>query len=118
MQSFEFYWTLILISAITECVFISASASLVSINIKIRSSAIGLKICAKTAEIKSINQLRKGKKHDEIVLLAKSKLNSIEVLIFKALVYSNISHDEFILMNGMLNELYHMKEEIKNSNDK
>ena len=50
----------------------------------------------------------KKKKHDKIVLLAKSKLDSIEVLISKALIDSNISHDEF----------YDMKEEIKNSNNK
>ena len=29
---------------------------------------------------------KKKKKHDEIVLLAKSKLDSIEALIFKALI--------------------------------
>ena len=38
---------------------------------------------------------KKKKKHDKIVLLAKSELNSIEVLISNALIYSNISHDEF-----------------------
>ena len=32
-------------------------------------------------------------KHDKIVLLAKSKLNSIKVLICEVLVNSNISHD-------------------------
>ena len=53
-----------------------------------------------------------------MVLLAKSKLNSIGVLIFKAFVYSNISHDEFILMNNVLKEFYNMKEEINNSNKK
>ena len=36
------------------------------------------------------------KKHDKIVLLAKSKLNSFEALISKALIDSNISHDEFV----------------------
>ena len=38
----------------------------------------------------------KKKKHNKIVLLAKSKLHSIEILISKALDNSNISHDEFI----------------------
>ena len=33
------------------------------------------------------------KKHDKIVLLAKTKLNSREVLISKALINSNISHE-------------------------
>ena len=37
-------------------------------------------------------------------MLAKSKLNSIEVLISKALIDSNISHDEFVLINNMLKE--------------
>ena len=37
--------------------------------------------------------MRKRKKHNRIVLLAKSKLNSIEVLISNDLIDSNISHD-------------------------
>ena len=47
---------LILASTITGCVSISAFASLVGIPIGITSSAIGLKICAITAGIKSISQ--------------------------------------------------------------
>ena len=38
------------------------------------------------------------------MLLTKSKLNSIEVLIFKGLVDSNISHGEFLLINAALKE--------------
>ena len=45
---------------------------------------------------------KKKKKHDKMVLLAKYKLNSIEVLISKALIDSNISHDKFVLINDML----------------
>ena len=45
---------LILDSAITGCVSISAFASLVGITIGITSSAIGLKICAITAGIKKL----------------------------------------------------------------
>ena len=47
------------------------------------------------------------------MLLAKFKLNSIEVFIYKALVDSSIGHDELILINNVLKELYDMKEEIK-----
>ena len=50
-------------------------------------------------------------------MLVKSKLKIIKVLISKALIDSNINHDEFILIN-VLKEFYDMKEEIKNSNDK
>ena len=46
-------------------------------------------------------------------MLAKSKLSSLEVLISKALIDSNISHDEFVLIN-VIKEYDDMKEEIKN----
>ena len=47
-------------------------------------------------------------------MLAKSKLNIIEVLISKALIDSVISHDEFVLINNVLKEYNGMNEEIKN----
>ena len=62
--------------------------------------------------------MKKKRKHDKIVLLANSKLNNIEVLFSKALIYSNISHDEFILINNTLKEFYNTKEEIKSFNNK
>ena len=112
--------SLIAISTITGCVSIPAFASLVVIPIGIESSTIGLKIWVITAGIKKYKSIfpKKRKKHEKIVLLAKSRLNGIEVLISKGLVDSNISHDEFVLINNVLKEFYDMKEEIKNSNDK
>ena len=106
---------LILISTVTRCVWISTFASLVGFPIRITSSAIGLKICVITAGIKKYKSIikKKKKKHDKIVLLAKSKLNSIEVLISKALIDSNISHDEFVLINNVLKEFSDIKEGIK-----
>ena len=104
---------LILASAFTGCISISAFASLIGILIGITSSAIELKICAMAAGIKKYKSIIK-KKHNKIVLLAKSKLNSIEVLISEALINSNISHDEFVLINNVLNEYDKMNEEIKN----
>ena len=47
-------------------------------------------------------------------MLAKSKLNTIEVLISKALLDSNVSYDEFVLINNVVKEYNDMKEEIKN----
>ena len=76
-----------------------------------------IKICTITAGIKKYNSIikKKEKKHDKIVLLAKSKLNSIEVLISKALIDSVIIHDQFVLINNVLKEYNEMKEGIKNS---
>ena len=46
-------------------------------------------------------------------MLAKSKLNSIQVLISKALIDLNISHDEFFLIDNVLKEFYDTTEQIK-----
>ena len=54
------------------------------------------------------------KKLDKIVLSAKPKINSIEVLISKPLIVSVISHDEFTLKNNVLKEYNQMKEKIQN----
>ena len=74
---------LILTSADTGCISISGFDSFLGIPIGIASSAMGLKICTITAEMKNYKSIvkKKKKKHDKIVLLAKSKLNRIEVLI-------------------------------------
>ena len=45
------------------------------------------------------------------MLLGKDKLNTIEVLISKALIDSYISHDKFVSVNNVLRESYEMKEE-------
>ena len=105
----------ILASAITGCISITAFASLLDIPIGFTSSARGFKICAIAAGIKKCKPItkEKKKKHEKIVLLTKSKLNSLEILISKALIDSNISHEEFVLINNALKEYDNMKEEIK-----
>ena len=90
----------VLISTITGCISISSFASLHGNPIGITSSPIRLKMCAIAAGLMSYKSIikKKKKKHDKIVLLAKSKLNSLEVLISKAFVGSAImkgfSHHE------------------------
>ena len=95
---------LILVSAVTGCVSISAFASSVGIPIGITISSIWLKTCAITSEIKKYKSIinKKKKKHNKIVLLEKFKLNSREILICNALVDSNIGHDKFVLINDVL----------------
>ena len=47
---------------------------------------------------------KKKKKYDKIVLLGKTKLNTIEILISKAVIDLYISHAEFISINNVLKE--------------
>ena len=105
---------------VTECISVSPFASLVGIPTGITSSAIGLKICVITTGIKKYKSMIKKmkKKHDKILALAKSKLNSVKVLIFKALIDSNISRHEFVLINNVPKEFDDIREQIKNYNDK
>ena len=88
---------------------------MIDIPIGITSPAIGLKICAITTGIKKDKSTikKKKKKHDKMKLLAKSKINNIEILISKALIDSIIIYDEFTLINNALKEFEEMKEEIK-----
>ena len=107
---------LILISTVSRCLSISNFASLVGSPMVITCSGIGLKSCVINPGIKKYKTIKK--KHDKLVLLAKSKLNRIEVLISNFLINSNFGHDEFVLINNVLKEFYDMKEGIKNTNDK
>ena len=106
---------LILTSAVTGCVSISAFSSLVGLPIGTASSAVALKICAITAGIKKYKSIikKKRKKHDKIVLLVKTKLKTIQVLISRALIDSYIRYDEFVSENNILKEYDYMKKAIK-----
>ena len=72
---------LILASAVTGCVSIFAFASLICISIGIASASVGVKTHPITAGIKKYKSIakKKRKRHNQMVLLAKTKLNSIEV---------------------------------------
>ena len=94
---------LILISTVSGCVSICNFAPLVGFPIGIPNSAIGLKICVIPAEIKRYKSIikKKKKKHEKILSLAESKLNSVEDSIFTALINSNIRDDVFVLINDI-----------------
>ena len=67
-------------------------------------------------ELKSISQLyrKRKKKHDKIVLLGKTKSDTIEVLISKALIDSYISPGEYVSVDSLSKEFNEMKKEIEN----
>ena len=61
--------------------------------------------------------IKKKKKHDQILMLAKSKYNSIEVLISQALNDIDISHKEFITILKEKDRYERMKENVRNKNE-
>ena len=72
-------------------------------------------ICLITARIKKYKAIIKKKRtHEKTVLLARTKLNSLEFLISEALIDSYINHDEFISINNVLKENDEIKGKIRN----
>ena len=61
---------------------------------------------------------KKKKKHSKIIMLAKSKLNSIEPLMFQALIDLEISQEEFKTTVNEKEKYDQMKESIRNKKDK
>ena len=60
----------------------------------------------------------KNKNHDKILILPKSKLNSIETLISQALIDMEIIHQEFIAIFKEKDKYKEMKEKVKCENKK
>ena len=89
---------LIVLSATCSGVCIILSASIVGAPVGIASASFTLIFSLTTGIIKKLLSItrNKKKKHDKILMLAKSKLNSIETLISQALIDMDISHGEFV----------------------
>ena len=58
----------------------------------------------------------KKKKHNKIVMLARSKLNSIESKISEALINNEISHQDFMTILNEEKEYRELKENIRMMN--
>ena len=58
------------------------------------------------------------KKHDKILMLAKSKLNSIENLVSQALIDMEIGHEEFNVIVREKQKYERMKKNLRNASEK
>ena len=97
----DFYYidkVLIVLSATTGEVSIISFTSIVGAPVGIASASFTLISSLATEIIKKLLNItrNKKKKHDKILMFAKSKLSSIVTLISQALIDMNISHEEFI----------------------
>ena len=57
---------------------------------------------------------KKKKKYNEIIMLAKNKLNSIETLMSQALIDLDMNHEEFKTIVNEKEKYEQMRESIKN----
>ena len=100
------------------CIF--SSASVVGAPIGVSRASFNLIFSLTTGIIKKLLSItrNKKKKHDKILMLAKSKLKSIETLVSQALVDMEISHEYLITILKEKDKYEKMKKNFKNVNEK
>ena len=107
-SSESFDKSLIVLSVVTGSISIASFGTVIGAPIGIISGNFSLASSISIGIIKKLLKIRnKKKKHNKIVMLLRSKLNSIESKISEALINNEISHEDFITI---INE----KKNIKN----
>ena len=111
---------LIVLSEKSSGVCIILSASVVGAPVRIASASFTLIFSPTTGIIKKLLSItrKKKKKHDKILMLAKSKLNSIETLVSQALIDMEISHEEFNAIIREKQKYERMKENVRNVSER
>ena len=109
--------TLIVFSATSGGISIISYTSVIGIPARIASASFTLIFSLTTGIIKKLLNLirKKKKKHNNIVKLAKSKLNSIETLMPQTLIDLDISNAEFKTVVNKKEKYDQMKEKIRNT---
>ena len=110
---------LIVLSATTGGVSIISFTSIIGAPVGIASASFTLIFSLTTGIVKKLLNItrNKKKKHDKILMLAKSKLNSIETFISQALIDMAISHEEFITILKEKDKYEKMKNNLRSENE-
>ena len=111
---------LFVLSATSSEVCIISSASVFGAPVGIASTSFTLISSLTRGIIKILLSIRrnKKKKHAKILMLAKSKLDSIETLVTQTLIGMKISHVEFNAIIREKQKYERMKENMRNVNEK
>ena len=110
---------LIALSATNSGVSIISFRSIIGAPVGITSASLTLHFSLTTGIFKKLLNITRSKmkKHDKIIMLAKSKLNSIEIWISQALIDLEISHEEFIRILKEKDKYKMMKENLRSENE-
>ena len=99
IASFDYFdKSLIVLSVTTGSISIASFATVIGAPVGMMSASFSLAFSITTGFVKKfLKTIRnKKKKHNKIVMLARSKLNSIESKISEALINNKISHEDFM----------------------
>ena len=109
---------LIVLSATNGGVSIISFTSIIGVPVGIASASFTLIFSLTTEIVKKLLNIIRTKKHDKILMLAKSKLNSVETLISQALIDMEISLEEFITILNEKDKYDKIKNNLINKNEK
>ena len=101
IASFDYFdKSLIVLSVTTGSISIASFTTVIGVPVGMVSASFSLAFSISTGIIKKLLKTtrNKKKKHNKIVILARSKLNSIESIISEALMNNEISHEDFIMI--------------------
>ena len=92
--------SLIVLSVTRRSISIASFATVIGALVGIASASLSLTFSLSTGIIKKLLKTtrNKKKKHNKIIMLARTKLNSIESKVSEALVNSEISHEDFMVI--------------------
>ena len=119
IASFDyFYKSLIVLSVTTGSISIASFATVIGAPVGMMSASFSLAFSITTGFVKKfLKTIRnKKKKHNKIVMLARSKLNSIESKISEALINNEISHEDFMTILNEEKKYRELKESIRMMN--
>ena len=92
------YKSLIVLSAASCSISIASFATVIRTPVGIASASLSLAFSLSTGKKLLKTTRNKKKKHNKIIMSARSKLNSIESKVFEAIINSEISHEKFMII--------------------
>ena len=119
IASFDcFYKSLIVLSVTTGSISIASFATVIGAPVGMMSASCSLAFLITTGIVKKLLKTTriKKKKHNKTVMLARSKLNSIESKISEALMDNEISHEDFETIINEEKKYRELKESIRMTN--
>ena len=108
----------IALSATSDSISIASFAAAIGTPLGIASASLSLAISLSTGIVKKLLKKTrdKKKKHNKIIMLARSKLNSVESKVSEALINSDISHENFMIIINEEKNYRELKESIRMMN--
>ena len=121
IASFDYFdKSLIVLSVATGSISIASFAILIEAPVGMMSAICSLVFPITTGFVKTFLKTtrNKKKKHNKIIMVARSKLNSIESRISEALINNEISHEDFMITLNEQMKHRELKESIRMMNSK